>query len=90
MSIRKKRREKIGLAGMRDIASGYVIKAKPGPDALAYFSTDSLDTLARKPMVANTANPAKMPVKQSHDTTMHICLEELIRLPIPIDNDEVT
>jgi hypothetical protein len=25
-------------------------------------------------MVANTAKPAKIPVKQSHDTTIHICL----------------
>ncbi len=31
-NIRKKRIEKNGLAGICDIASGYVIKAKPGPD----------------------------------------------------------
>ena len=69
--------EKNGLAGICVIASGYVINAKPGPDALAYFSTDSFNSLAKYPIVENTANPANIPVRQSQDTTIHICLEEI-------------
>ena len=67
--------EKSGLTGIFDKASGYVMNAKPAPDASAYFSTDSPSEAARKPIVAKTAKPAKTPVKQSQETTMHICLQ---------------
>ena len=50
------------------------MNAKPGPDASAYDSTDSPKDVARNPIVANTAKPANTPVKQSHETTIHICL----------------
>lgn len=73
-SIKKKRIEKNELAGICAIASGYVMNAKPGPDASAYFETDSFNSVDKYPMVANTAKPANTPVTQSHDTTMHICL----------------
>jgi hypothetical protein len=56
------------------MASGYVINAKPGPDDSAYLLTVSFNSADKNPMVANTAKPAKIPVKQSHDTTIHICL----------------
>jgi hypothetical protein len=51
-----------------------VINAKPGPDDAAYVSTDASNDLARNPIVAKTAKPAKTPVKQSQETTIHICL----------------
>jgi hypothetical protein len=51
-----------------------VINAKPGPDDSAYVATDAPNDLARNPIVAKTANPAKTPVKQSQVTTIHICL----------------
>ena len=70
---------KNGLAGMCEMASGYVINAKPGPDDSAYFTTSCSISVARNPIVAKTAKPAKTPVKQSHETTIHICLKrELI------------
>ena len=74
INIRKKSAEKNELAGIWDIASGYVINVRPGPDDLAYFSTGSFSSLDKNPIVANTAKPANTPVKQSHDTTIHICL----------------
>jgi hypothetical protein len=66
--------EKKGLAGIFESAAGYVINAKPGPDDSAYDFTVAPTDLARNPIVANTAKPAKTPVKQSHETTIHICL----------------
>ena len=77
-NIKKNRNEKRGLIGMCVIASGYVMNAKPGPEEPAYFSTDSPSSDARYPIVANTAKPAKIPVKQSHDTTIHICLNRYV------------
>lgn len=54
------------------------MKAKPGPDEAAYVATSACNSFAKNPIVAKTANPAKTPVKQSQDTTMHICLVSTI------------
>ena len=78
INIRKNSAEKNELAGICDIASGYVINVRPGPDDSAYLSTGSFSSLDKNPIVANTAKPANTPVKQSHDTTMHICLNNHI------------
>ena len=52
------------------------MNASPGPDDCAYVATGSSNELAKKPTVAKTAKPANTPVKQSHETTMHICLPQ--------------
>ena len=54
----KKRKEKNGAAGKSEIASGYAINAKPGPDATTW-STLTQFLKAMCPRNENTANPAK-------------------------------
>ena len=69
--------EKNGLAGICDKASGQVINAKPGPELSLYSATVLFNSLDKNPIVEKTAKPAKTPVKQSQDTTIHICLKRL-------------
>lgn len=61
------------------------MNARPGPDDSANLSTVSPKDFARNPIVEKTANPANTPVKQSHETTIHICLNYLDKIIIIYD-----
>lgn len=60
-SMMKNRRAQSWGRGMRRTASGYVMKARPGPDETTSF-TDTPLSFARKPSIANTTKPANIAV----------------------------
>lgn len=60
--------------GMRSTASGYVMKARPGPDETTSF-TDTPLSLARKPSIANTTKPANIAVSMFVTDTKNASLQ---------------
>ncbi len=62
--MRKNKIDHKGLNGIRTIASGYAINAKPVPLLTTSF-TFLPNSLAINPVIENTANPAKILVDAS-------------------------
>lgn len=77
MSIIKKNRiaHKCGI-GIRSTASGYAMKAKPGPDWTT-SATGTFRLCAIKPIIEKTAKPAKIAVKTFVADTTNVSMWQL-------------
>ena len=71
---KNKTAQSCGMVGMRRMASGYTMKASPGP-SLTTSVTATPCWAARKPITVNTAKPANTAVKRLVTDTMMASLQ---------------